>query len=110
MAPYHAQIVTTGITVQPAVAFYLGQLDHVLGNLDAADAWFTEAMEIHQRMESPLLVAHTQAAWAALLADRNRDDDRARARDMAEHALATATTGGYGYIERDARAVLEQLA
>ena len=67
-------------------------------------------MEIHQRMESPLLVAHTQAAWAALLADRNRDDDRARARDMAEKALATATTGGYGYIERDARAVLEQLA
>ena len=81
----------------------------MLGNVDAADAWFTEAMEIHQRMESPLLVPHTEAAWAALLADRNRGDDRARARDMAARALAAAAAGGYGYIERDAQAVLQQL-
>jgi hypothetical protein len=28
---------------------------------------------------------------------------------MAEQALTAATAGSYGYIERDARAVLEQL-
>lgn len=28
---------------------------------------------------------------------------------MAESALAAATAGGYGYIQADARAVLEQL-
>jgi hypothetical protein len=62
-----------------------------------------------RRTESPLLTAYTDAAWAALLADRNRRDDRTRARERAEQALAAATSGGYGYIERDARAVLERL-
>jgi hypothetical protein len=64
---------------------------------------------LHERLRSALLVARTQAAWAALLAGRDRADDRTRARDMAQRALATATAGGYGYVERDARAVLEQL-
>jgi hypothetical protein len=109
LLPYHGQVVTTHVTVHPAVAHYLGLLDHTLGNLDSADAWFTEATDIHRRMESPLLTAYTDAAWAALLADRDRRDDRTRARAMAEQALAAATAGGYGYIERDARAVLERL-
>jgi hypothetical protein len=62
-----------------------------------------------RRTESPLLTAYTDAAWAALLADRDQGDDRTRAREMAEHALAAATAGGYGYAERDTHAVLEQL-
>jgi hypothetical protein len=52
---------------------------------------------------------HTQAAWAAVLADRDRGDDRVRAKPMAEAALDVATVGGYGYADRDARAVLDQL-
>ena len=60
-------------------------------------------------MESPLSSRTPQAAWAALLADRNHGDDRAHARDHGRPALTAATTGGYGYIEADARAVLEQL-
>jgi tetratricopeptide (TPR) repeat protein len=109
ISPYHGQIVFTGATVNCSLAYYLGLLDHTLGNLDDADRWFAESMELHERLHSPLLIAYTNAAWAALLADRNEGDDRARAREMAEHALAAATAGGYGYIERDARAVLEQL-
>ncbi len=109
LAPYHAQIVTSLISVQPAVAHYLGILDHLLGHYDAAERWFTEAMEIAERMDSPLLVAYTNAASAALLADRGEDEERHRARTMAESALTAASAGGYGYIERDARAVLDQL-
>jgi DNA-binding SARP family transcriptional activator len=110
IAPYHGHIVTSYITVLPSVAHYLGLLDHTLDRLDDADRWFTEATEIHQRMESPLLVAYTNAAWAALLADRNRGDDHERARQLAERAHAAAIAGGYGYIESDARAVLARLS
>jgi hypothetical protein len=66
-------------------------------------------MGIAERFGSPLLVAYTQAAWAAVLAERDTGDDRERARPMADAALAAATTGGYGYIEADARSVLAKL-
>jgi class 3 adenylate cyclase/tetratricopeptide (TPR) repeat protein len=105
--PYHDQIVFTGATVNSSVAYYLGLLDHTLGNLDDADRWFAESVELHDRLRSPLLVAYTNAAWASLLVDRG--DEQTRARAMAERALAAAAAGGYGYIERDARAVLDQL-
>jgi hypothetical protein len=110
LSPYHDQIVFTGATVNASLAHYLGLLDHTLGRLDDADRWFAESLDLHERLRSPLLIALTRAAWAALLTDRNGGDDRVRARDMAEQALAAATTSGYGAIERDARAVLEQLA
>ena len=57
-------------------------------------------------MESPLLVAYTHAAWVELAADRG---EATRARELAEAALAAAVQGGYGYIERDALAVLDRL-
>jgi hypothetical protein len=109
LAPFHDHIVTTHVTFQPAVAHYLGRLDHLLGRLDEADAWFTEAMALHERLESPVLIAHTQAAWAATLADRDTGDDQTRAVEMAERAYAVATERGYGYVARDAAAVLDQL-
>jgi len=65
---------------------------------------------MHQRFGSPLLVAETNAAWAGLLAERGAGDDRNRAREMADAALAAASAGGYGYIERDASTVLERLS
>ena len=102
--PYHDQLVTTEITFEPAFCHYLGRLDHVLGRYDDAERWFTEAMALHEQLGSPQLVAQTQAAWALMLADRERGDDHTRARDMATNALDAAVAGGYGYIEADARA------
>jgi class 3 adenylate cyclase/tetratricopeptide (TPR) repeat protein len=109
LLPHVKLIMTTHATLDSSIAHHLGQLEHTLGNLDAADRWFAEAAGLHERLLSPLLTAYTDAARAAVLADRNRHDDHQRARDMAGRALAAATAGGYGYIERDARAVLEQL-
>jgi tetratricopeptide (TPR) repeat protein len=110
LVPYHDQIVTTGASAHLAVCYYLGLLDHLAGRYDDAEQWFTEALQLHERVQSPILVAHTHAAWAALLADRNQHDDHTRARVMAQQALDTAIAGGYGYVETDARAVLTQLA
>jgi hypothetical protein len=109
LAPFHDHIVTTHVTFEPAVAHYLGRLDHLLGRLDDADAWFAEAMVLHERLESPVFIAHTHAAWAAMLADRDIGDDRARAVEMVGQAYEAATAGGYGYVASDAAAVLEQL-
>lgn len=109
IAPFHDHIVTTHVTFQPAVAHYLGRLDHLLGRLDDADTWFAEAMGLHDALESPVLIAHTRAAWAAMLADRDAGDDRTRALAMAEQAHTAATSGGYGYVELDAAAVLARL-
>jgi class 3 adenylate cyclase len=106
---YHDQIVTTFATFQPALSHYLALLDHATGSYENAERWFTEAIELHERVRSPILVAYTQDAWAALLADRNQGDDHDRARAMAEQALNAAITGGYGYIETDARAILDRL-
>ena len=110
IVPYHDQIIWLGIGFEAALCHYLGQLDHLAGRYDDAERWFTEALEIHRRVRSPLLVARTQAAWAAMLADRNRGDDHLRARTMAQAALDAAASGGYGYVESDARLVLERLA
>jgi class 3 adenylate cyclase/tetratricopeptide (TPR) repeat protein len=110
LLPYHDQIVATGMNFQLSVAHYLGLLDQLVGDHDAAEAWFAEALELHQRARSPLLVAYTHAAYAALLVDRGRHDDTERARAMAQAALDAATAGGYGYIEADARAVLSRLS
>jgi hypothetical protein len=60
-------------------------------------------------METPFFVALTQAAWADLLADRDRPGDAERARTLADAALPVAAERGYGYVERDARSVLERI-
>ncbi len=109
LAPYHDQVVTTGATFNCSVAWYLGLLDRLVGDHDGADRWFAESLEVHQRLRSPILVAATRAAWAGLLADRDQGDDYERAREMAHAALEPASAGGWGYIEADARAVLDRL-
>ncbi len=109
LLPYHDQLATTGVQFQPVYSHYLGQIDHLLGDTDSASAWFAEALELHERVRSPVLIAQTHAAWASLLVDRNYGSDRDQARVMARAALAAATAGGYGYTAADARAVLERL-
>ena len=107
LVPYHDQLITSSINFGQAIAHLLGSLDHLLGDHDTAEQWFMEALDHHQRLRSPLLIALTQASWAAVLADRGRDHDHDRAREMATAALAAA--GAYGDIEADARTVLDRL-
>jgi hypothetical protein len=96
------------ITVSPCTAHYLGMVDHFLGDLDAADTWYRPAIAVHEGLVSPPLVSATQARWALLSIDRRRGDDHVQARTLAEDALAAAAAGGFGLVERDARAALEQ--
>jgi tetratricopeptide (TPR) repeat protein len=109
LLPWHDQFATSQLTLEGSVAHYLGLLAHTLDRHDEADQWFAEALALHERMEAPFFVAWTQTAWAALLADRNQPGDAQRARELLDAALPVATERGYGYVERDARALLERI-
>jgi hypothetical protein len=109
LLPWHAQFATTHVTMSGSVAHYLGLLATALDRYDEADTWFVEALICHERMESPYFVAFTQTAWAALLIDRNQPGDAERARALIDAALPVSTERGYGYVERDARSLLERM-
>ena len=109
LLPWHDQFATGPITVQGGVAHYLGRLAHTLDLHDEADAWFSQALAFHEAMEAPFFVAMTQTAWAGLLADRDQAGDAQRARALAGAALPVATERGYGYVEHDARSLLERI-
>ncbi len=109
LEPFADHVVTTLATIDAAMAYWLGCLDHLLGDLDAADGWFAAADAVHRRMGSPLLTAYSDAAWAAVLAERGRDDDGERARELARSALDVADERGFAHIATDARAVLDRL-
>jgi hypothetical protein len=110
ITPFADHMVTTNVTLSPALAHAMGRLQHLLGHLDASNESYRLALQLHEGLRSPLYVATTQAAWAGLLADRDSLGDVARARAMAEAAQATASQRGYRNVERDAAAVLARLA
>jgi hypothetical protein len=109
LLPWHDQFATAHTTVTGGVAHYLGMLAHTLGHHDDADRWFAESVAFHEAMEAPYFVASSQAAWAALLVDRDQPGDLQRARALVAAALPTATERGFGYVERDARTLLTLL-
>jgi DNA-binding SARP family transcriptional activator len=99
LEPWHRQCTTTHISFGGVVAQYLAMLDRSLGDLDAADAWYAEALELHQRLASPVLVAWTQAAWAGLLLERNDTGDAPAAHSMLEDAQSAAEGHGWRLVE-----------
>ena len=109
LAPFGDHLVTTHVTVDPVAAHTVARLEHLLGRYDDADASFHRAHDVHERLQCPVLVSLTEAAWAGLLVDRGRGADHQRAKVMAQRAFRAASDGGYGGVERDAAAVLERL-
>jgi DNA-binding CsgD family transcriptional regulator/tetratricopeptide (TPR) repeat protein len=79
-----------GIICYGSAAYYLGLLATAVSRWDDAERHFADALALNERMGARPYVAHTQHAWAAMLARRGRPDDAARARDLARQALGTA--------------------
>ena len=66
-----------------------------------------QALAFHEAMEAPFFVALTQTAWAGLLVDRDQPGDaRTGASAGRRRAVPSRRERGYGYVERDARALL----
>lgn len=92
-----------------AVAHATGLAHACLGDLDAAIADIEHAIAIHERMRAPFHTAYSQTALADVLSRRGAPADRDRASTLASAALDVARSRSYGYIIRDATAVLNRL-
>lgn len=95
-------------TILCSISYYAGLVRHTLGDLDAAVEHLERALVVHHRLEAPFLVAYTNNALAAVLAERAATDDLRRVIDLATAALTTAERFGYGYVRRDAERLLRR--
>jgi tetratricopeptide (TPR) repeat protein len=109
LAPCRDQFASTISNPIYAVAHATGVAKACVGELDEAVADLQHALALHEKMRSPFHIAYTQTALADALARRGTRDDLDRARTLARGALDVANDRGYGYIVRDAGAVLERL-
>ena len=75
----------------------------VLGRYDEIDAHFAAALDIHERLEAPYLIARTRLDWADALRERNRPGDASLAATLASAAYVAATAHGFsGLVQRAA--------
>ena len=73
----------------------MGSLAGLLGRVDEAEGYFTEALDVSQKLGSPYWTARTQFAWAQL--DRKAGPDEAdRAETMLTDALHSAERRRFG--------------
>jgi len=93
LLPFAHQLVVVGIG-----QFCLGSASRSLAVLaaatrrwDDAEGHFEEALAVNERIGARTLVVRTQRAYAAMLLDRNRPDDAARARELIRQASKTTT-------------------
>jgi tetratricopeptide (TPR) repeat protein len=106
LEPFRGQCITNGVGVVGAVSHFLGRLAATLGRHDDADRGFAEAAALHRRLEAPVMVARTEAAWAAFLLAGGRPEDEERAGRLLASALAAARRHGAEGVVRGAESVL----
>lgn len=86
-----------------------GLIHATCGDFDSAIADLESAVEVHRRLRAPHLTASSEVLLADVLIARADEADAERARQLVAPALTTAKQRGYGYVERDALAVLARL-
>ena len=64
LAPYGESIATTGLAFFGVVAHHLGCLARVVGDHDAAERHFAQAVGVARRMRAPYLLAEGLVEWA----------------------------------------------
>ncbi len=91
-----------------SVARALGLLAATEGDTDRAAAYLARALDVHVRAGTPLLVAHTQREWAAVLRCRGRRGDWEQAQDRLSEAEWIYRRLGVGAQANQARVVLNR--
>ena len=85
---------------------YLGLLEELLGDPDAAAEKFDAAIHQSERIGAAVYGTRAQADLARVLHARGAGDDRERARDLARAALAAAQRLGLARLEGRVQALL----
>jgi tetratricopeptide (TPR) repeat protein len=109
LAPWHAQLPATGATALPPVSHYLGGLAGVLGRYDEADAYFSQAAAVSERLGAKFFAARTDLWWGNVLVRRDRPGDADTARTRLTRAQRAARALGYADVDRRATETLEAL-
>jgi class 3 adenylate cyclase len=100
----------SGASTCVAIAHSLGSLATVLGWYDDADTHFNDALEMHEKLQAPFLIALTQLEWARMLLARRASGDLARAESMLRSARDLAQQYGFAAVERRTGEELSALA
>jgi tetratricopeptide (TPR) repeat protein len=103
--PDHIGVFAVGLGIG-SVSYYLGLLAATTGDLDRADAYFSQAEVRHDRVGAPIWLARTRLEWASALLTRGHPGDADRARALLGRALSTARELGLTSVERRAIALL----
>jgi class 3 adenylate cyclase len=109
LEPWAPQIPITGGSALPPVRHYLGGLATVLGRLDEADRFFSDAAALSRRIGAKFFAARTDLLWGRMLLARSAPDDAAKARDLLQRAHRVSAEQSYAVVERRAAALLETL-
>jgi hypothetical protein len=109
LAPCRDQIATSLQSPIYAVAHATGIARACVGDLDGAIDDLEHAIAIHERWRAPFHTAYSRTALASVLTRRAATGDLDRARALANAAADPARGRNYGYILRDATAVLHRL-
>lgn len=104
IAPFSGQLLIFGeLTVRGAADHYLGVLETVTGDVDAADEHFRSALVIEERCGGVPLVARSQYRHARLLQLRGAHGDCDEARALLASCVETTSRLGMADLERRAR-------
>jgi DNA-binding SARP family transcriptional activator/DNA polymerase III delta prime subunit len=98
-----------GCKTEGPVSLFLGGLATVLDRYEEADRFFSRSAALCERMGAKFYAARTNLMWGVMLAQRQAPGDRARAKDLLTKALTSATTHGYGTVERRAALAFDGL-
>ena len=106
LLPCRFEIVTIHAACSGPVVYELGLLATMLGHYEDADAHFSAAAEVLQRIGSPAWLAWIRLAWGRMLLTRRLSGDTERAQRLLGQALATARELTLGDLERRVVALL----
>lgn len=110
LSPWASQFSSAGgLTAEGPVHLYLGGLATVLARFDEAERHLRLTDEFCARYGAKFYGALANLLYGQMLLARGRDGDLAAARSRLVLAHETATTYGYGGVERDAAAALAPL-
>src|SRR5205807_9949518 len=111
LAPFARHVITPGGgLVRGAIARPLARVATFLGDYDRAEAWFETAHEMHARLQAPFYLAFGELDNADLCLVRRADGDRARARELATTAAATAAEYGCAGLSKRALTLLADIS
>jgi tetratricopeptide (TPR) repeat protein len=110
MRPHAGHLVSNGGALPAGAADrYLGMLAATQGRFDQAEAHYTTALELEDRLKAPPLTARTRYWYARALIEREAAGDHDRAAELLSASLATADELGMTALVSAARELRDSI-